>query len=120
MIRLEVIEKSKNTEPDVISNPLPAGLALADFYKEKLTEAAAAQAEILCFDAIPFEEKVSVNFQNIHILEKCIMDFFREHQYPKRVRIVCDTADVAELYKVVYNFYYPGSKAERLDDDKWD
>ena len=48
------------------------------------------------------------------------MDFFRDNAYPKKVQIVCDTADVAELYKVVYNFYYPGSKAERLDDDKWD
>ena len=120
MIRLEVIEKSQNTEANVIANPVPSGLELADFYKEKLTEAAAAQTDVLCFEAIPFVEKVSNNFQNIHILEKCIMDFFRDNAYPKKVQIVCDTADVAELYKVVYNFYYPGSKAERLDDDKWD
>lgn len=120
MIRLEVIEKSKSTETDIIENPVPAGIKLAEFYKEKLTAASEASTELLCFASIPFEEKVSINFQNIHILEKCIMDFLRNNAYPKKVQIVCNTADEAELYKVVYNFYYPGSKAERLDDDKWD
>lgn len=120
MIRLTVIEKSKCTTDHLITNPFPVGQELTDFYKEKLTEAAVAKSDLLCFDAIPFEEKVSTNFQNIHILEKCIMDFLRTNEYPKQVQILCDTADAAELYKVVYNFYYPGSKAERLDDDKWD
>lgn len=120
MIRLTVIEKSKCSVTNFITNPCPAGPQLADFYKEKLTEAAEAKSDVIYFDAIPFEEKVSANFQNIHILEKCIMDFLRTSEYPKQVQILCDTADVAELYKVVYNFYYPASKAERLDDDKWD
>lgn len=120
MIRLNVIEKSKCNVSNLITNPCPAGPELAAFYKEKLEEAAKAQSELISFDAIPFEEKVSANFQNIHILEKCIMDFLRTNEYPKQVQILCDTADAAELYKVVYNFYYPASKAERLDDDKWD
>lgn len=120
MIRFEVIEKSQNPEAEIINNPVSAAMELAEFYKEKLSEAANANTEQLCFASIPLEEKVSTNFQNIHILEKCIMDFLRNSNYPKKVQIVCDSADAAELYKVVYNFYYPGSKAERLDDDKWD
>lgn len=120
MIRLEVIEKTAENAGSAIANPVPAGPQLAEFYAETLTKAAADHTDLLCFDSIPFVEKVSINFQNIHILEKCIMDFLRTSEYPKQVQILCDTAKTAELYKVVYNFYYPGSKAERLDDDKWD
>lgn len=120
MIRLEVIEKKDNTVENVIANPVSGGVALADFYKEEMAKAAEENAEILCFENIPFVEKNSDNFQNIYILEKAIMDFLRTSEYPKKVRIVCEDRDKAELYKVVYNFYYPSIKAERLDDDRWD
>ncbi len=120
MIRLEVIEKAKNDDSAVIANPVANALELADFYSQKLEEAAAAQEELLCFESIPFAGKPSENFQNIHILEKCIMDFLRKHEFPKKVKIVCDEEKTAEFYKVVYNFYYPATKADRLDDDKWD
>ncbi len=120
MIRLEIVEKNKHSEEPVIANPLPGGLALAEFYKEKLNEAFEEKTELLCFDSIPFSDKTSTNFQNINILERCVMDFFKDHEYPKKVRIVCDNEKVAELYKVVYNFYYPGTKAERLEDENWD
>lgn len=120
MNRFEVIENSENTAENIIANPISPGLSLADFYREKMEEAAKTQTERLCFESIDFADKKSDNFQNIYILEKCIMDFLRENSFPQKIRIVCDTKEKAELYKVVYNFYYPGSKAERLDDDKWD
>lgn len=120
MLRLNVIEKKENESIALIKNPTNNALELADFYREKLTEASDANADVLNFESITFAEKNSENFQNIYILEKCIMDYLREHSFPKKVQIICENKQVAELYKVVYNFYYPGSKAERLDDENWD
>lgn len=118
MLRLDVIVADGSTT-DVITNPSDNALELAAFYKEKLTEAAASQTELLCFEGIAFEEKRSVNFQNINILEKCIMDFLFENEFPKKVCIACDSPEKAELYKVVYNFYYPGVEDEKIDDERW-
>lgn len=120
MLRLNVVEKKENESMDFIKNPTNHTLELTDFYREKMTEASDTFADVLNFESITFVEKNSENFQNIYILEKCIMDYLREHEFPKKVQIVCDNKKVAELYKVVYNFYYPGSKAERLDDENWD
>lgn len=120
MLRLNVIEKKENESIDFIKNPTNNALELADFYQYKLAESSEKKEEVLNFENITFVEKTSDNFQNIHILEKCIMDYLREHEFPKKVQIICEDNKVAELYKVVYNFYYPGSKAERLDDENWD
>ncbi len=120
MLRLNVIEKKGNESIDFIKNPTINALKLADYYRRKLAEASDTDTEVLTFESITFVEKNSKNFQNIYILEKCIMDYLREHEFPKKVQIACDDNKIAELYKVVYNFYYPGSKAERLDDESWD
>lgn len=120
MIRLNVIEQKESSPIDCIQNPTGNVLELTDFYKAKMAEATEAKAEILNFESIPFTEKKSDNFQNIYIIEKCIMDYVRDQEFPRKVQIVCDSSEAAELYKVVYNFYYPGSKAERLDDESWD
>ena len=120
MIRLNVIELKENESIDFIKNPEGTALQLADFYREKMTEATETKTDIVNFECIKFVDKNSENFQNIYILERCIMDYLREKEYPKKVQIVCDKHEVAELYKVVYNFYYPGSKSERLDDECWD
>ena len=119
MIRLDVITAENNSN-DVIANPTSNALELADFYRKKMAEASSDQTELLCFEGIVFEEKRSVNFQNINILEKCIMDFLYDNEYPKKVCIVCDTPEQAELYKVVYNFHYPEIEDERLVDAMWD
>ena len=120
MLRINVIELKDNENIEYIKNPEMPALELADFYREKMAEATAAQADVLNFGNIAFVEKNSENFQNIYILERCIMDYLRDKEFPKKVQIVCDSYKAAELYKVVYNFYYPGSKAERLDDENWD
>lgn len=118
MLRLDVIA-AKNHPADMITNPSDNALELAAFYKEKLAEAAASKNEFLCFQGIAFEEKRSVNFQNINIIEKSIMDFLYENEFPKKVCIVCDNEEKAELYKVVYNFYYPETEDEKLEDMLW-
>ena len=45
---------------------------------------------------------------------KAIMDFLREHDLPRRVRMVCHTEEAAQIYRQTYNMWYAGSKAERL------
>jgi len=120
MPRLEVIERSEAVNAPIIPNTTTDPRALAAQYQEALDAAAINEAALVCFENIPFEEKTSTNFQNILILERCIMEFFRSHEFPKKVQIICDTREKAELYKVVYNFYYPATKADRLDDEKWD
>ena len=45
---------------------------------------------------------------------KAIMDFLRDHELPRRVRMVCHTEAAAEIYRQTYNMWYAGKKAERL------
>ena len=45
---------------------------------------------------------------------KAIMDFLREHDRPRRVRMVCHTEEAAEIYRQTYNLWYAGKKADRL------
>lgn len=45
---------------------------------------------------------------------KAIMDFLRDHQLPRRVRMVCHTEEAAEVYRQTYNMWYAGEKSERL------
>lgn len=120
MPRLEVTVRNENSFDNIIPNTSSDPRALADQYRTALTQAEQSKAEILSFESIPFVERKSTNFQNILILERCIMEFLREHDFPTKVRILCESREVAELYKVVYNFYFPATKADRLDDDKWD
>ena len=120
MPRINVMELKDNENIEYFKNPEMNIHELTDFYRKKMIEATEVQAEVLNFGNIPFVEKKSQNFQNIYILEKCIIDYLKDNEFPKKVQIVCTDKKTAELYKVVYNFYYPGSKAERLDDENWD
>ena len=45
---------------------------------------------------------------------RAIMDFLREHDLPRRVRMVCHTEEAARVYRQTYNMLYAGEKAERL------
>lgn len=45
---------------------------------------------------------------------KAIMDFLRDHELPRRVRMVCHTERAAEVYRQTYNMLYAGEKSERL------
>lgn len=45
---------------------------------------------------------------------KAIMDFLRDHELPRRVRMVCHTERAAEIYRQTYNMLYAGEKSERL------
>ena len=45
---------------------------------------------------------------------KAIMDFLRDHELPRRVRMVCHTERAAEVYRQTYNMLYAGEKTDRL------
>ena len=45
---------------------------------------------------------------------KAILDFLRDHELPRRVRMVCHTEQAAKIYRQTYNMWYAGEKSERL------
>ncbi|WP_312942935.1 macro domain-containing protein [Oscillibacter sp.] len=45
---------------------------------------------------------------------RTIMDFLYENETPRSVRIVCHTEGAAKVWRQTYNFWYAGSKADRL------
>lgn len=45
---------------------------------------------------------------------RAIMDFLRENDLPRQVRMVCHTPQAAEIYRQTWNLWYAGEKADRL------
>ena len=45
---------------------------------------------------------------------KAIMDDLRTHDHPHQVRMVCHSEAAAQIYRQTYNFWYAGTKEERL------
>lgn len=45
---------------------------------------------------------------------KAIMDDLRTHDHPRQVRMVCHSESAAQIYRQTYNFWYAGTKEERL------
>jgi len=45
---------------------------------------------------------------------RAIMDFLRDHDTPRRVRMVCRTEDVAKIWRQTYNFWFAETKDDRL------
>ena len=120
MNRLDVILKTEAMTSNIIKNITGTTAELAAYYKECLIQAESEEIETLYFESIEFDPTPSTNFQSIAMIERTIMAFLGEHSFPKKVVVACTNDEQAKLYKVVYNFYFPGIKADRLDDDSWD
>ncbi len=45
---------------------------------------------------------------------RAIMDFLRDHDTPQQVRVVCHTEEAAKVLRQMYNFWFAGTKADRL------
>ena len=45
---------------------------------------------------------------------KAIMDDLWTHDHPRQVRMVCHSEAAAQIYRQTYNFWYAGTKEERL------
>lgn len=99
--------------------PCPKGPVIKDsyqnYYKTKLNEAADHKVEVVDFQGISFVDKKSEMFRNIGFIEEVLVNHIKNHAYPRLIRIICNSSDTCNLYKVVYNFYYADSKEEKMD-----
>ena len=123
MSRLEVVAVDEAGSPvNALDPSINAGdvLEIVARYENALAEAEAASLSALDFPAIELFEKPSKNFQYIHMIFEAIRSFQGAHALPEHVRVICPDRESVTMYKQVYNFYYPGTKAERMDDDAWD
>lgn len=115
--RIEVI--SNNPEAFAAAIPRPTGEAtrsnFGGYVTAKLEEATAAKVEILDFQGLPESGKNSEMFQNINFVEEALVNHLMANEYPKKVRIICDSETMDNMYRVVFNFYYADTKAARLD-----
>lgn len=85
-----------------------------------LEQAAAERSELLELPPYELSTKPSKNFQVIGMLFKTIQAHQRQNEYPKSVALCCLTEDDATMYRQVYNFYIPNTKAERMNSGLWD
>ena len=46
---------------------------------------------------------------------RAIIDFLRQRDLPEQVRMVCHTPEAANVYRQVWNMWFAGTKAERMD-----
>ncbi len=117
-MRLTVIIGSKETYDAAIPAPETGieGQACYDYYTEQLK---AANGDCVDFQSVPKQDPPSKSFFLMGVIETAIMDYLREHESPEQVRIICTDPEVARLYKVVYNFNFAVSKADRMMEDDW-
>ena len=98
----------------------PEGDDLRAYYEGKLEAASDRGSDSIDFKAISAGEKTSDTFRDMGIIEDAVMTFLREHDKPETVRIICTDEEIARLYKVVYNFRFADTKADRMEDSNWD
>lgn len=87
---------------------------LASCYRSCLTLAEEHGIETVDFPSISTGVYGYPMAQAASVALKAIMDFLREHELPRRVRMVCHTEAAAEVYRQTYNMWYAGEKSERL------
>ena len=87
---------------------------LASCYRSCLLLAEAQGIETVDFPSISTGVYGYPMAQAAGVALKAIMDFLREHELPRRVRMVCHTEAAAEIYRQTDNMWYAGEKAERL------
>ena len=87
---------------------------LASCYRSCLELAEAHGIETVDFPSISTGVYGYPMAQAAAVALKAIMDFLRDHDLPRRVRMVCHTEQAAEVYRQTYNMWYAGEKSERL------
>ena len=85
-----------------------------------LSGAAERRDELLVLPPYALSPKPSKNFQVLGMLFKTIQAHQRQNEYPKTVALTCLSDDDATMYRQVYNFYIPTTKAERMNSGLWD
>lgn len=104
----------------VVHHPVGDVPTLVTQYTAQLQKAEAAEVDTLYFASIPMQASPSANFQYINMILRTIMNHLRTHEMPRHVCIICDREEAATFYRQVYNFYYPHTKADRMQDESWD
>ena len=87
---------------------------LASCYRSCLTLAEEHGVETVDFPSISTGVYGYPMAQAAVVALKAIMDFLRDHELPRRVRMVCHTESAAEIYRQAYNMWYAGDKTQRL------
>ena len=82
-------------------------------WEAALEAASAEELEALELPCLVLSARPSKNFQ-------VICAFLKEHEYPRRVVIGCLSEADATMYRQIYNFYIPNTKAERMNNGDWD
>jgi len=90
------------------------------YYGQLLTKAEAEKTELLELQGIGSLGIPSKDFQYMGTIEQTVMEFLRNHEYPRAVRILCRDPRELTAYMAVYNFWYAEDKASRLNNGKWD
>ena len=117
-MRLSVIMGDQKEYGAAIPAPEPGtdGQACYDYYTKQLESAG---GNCVDFQSVPVQARPSDAFFLMGVVETAIMDYLREHDTPEQVRIICTDPEMARLYKVVYNFNFAVSKADRMMEDDW-
>ena len=87
---------------------------LASCYRSCLARAEEMQLESLAFSSISTGVFGYPVFAAATVAEKAIMEFLREHDFPRRVSMICHREETAQVYRQVYNLWYAGEKSQRM------
>lgn len=101
---------------DELSSEVPR---LTQEWNSALKTCADEKREIWAIPSMSISAVNSKNFQVIGMLYKVIRAYQRDNEYPRQVKIICSNDEIARMYRVVYNFYVPRTKDDRMADDGW-
>lgn len=87
---------------------------LASCYRSCLLLAEARGIETVDFPSISTGVYGYPMAQAAAVALRAIMGFLREHELPRRVRMVCHSPEAAEIYRRTYNMWYAEDKDGRL------
>lgn len=102
---------------DELSSEVPR---LTQEWNSALKTCTDEKREIWAIPSMSISAVNSKNFQVIGMLYKVIRAYQRDNEYPRQVKIICSNDEIARMYRVVYNFYVPRTKDDRMADDGWD
>ena len=88
--------------------------ALTESTKKLLQNAAAQKCSVFSLRSVLPGEKPSDTFRKASEMLRAIVDHGKENPFPETVEILCDSETTADLYRKAYNWWFAGTKDERL------
>lgn len=114
-MRIHITAGTKEQFNHAIPYATCAATALADYYTPILQDACDKEIGTLYLQGLPLQGKNSDSFQAMGNMERAIVNFFKNHEFPKKVEIITETEEASAMYKVVYNFWFAQEKSTRLE-----